>query len=165
MRHSLAPEPVGERVPNLAPMVDIIMVILIFFMLGASFKLIVEGYLQTDLDPRSGPGGGAAVEINPVVKVALESVNNGENVNVYVMAEKMTGDGFAALREHLATKLRQGADPTSPVVIAAHPSVKWKHVVRAMDAAVAAKFENVQFAVSLGGDPNDPAKDAPPAKK
>lgn len=154
MRRSLAPEPIGERVPNLAPMVDIIMVILVFFMLGASFKIIVEGFLRTDLDPRSGPGGGEAVEIIPLVKVALESVDGGTSANVYVMGEKMPGDGFTALREYLDAKRRQGADPTSPVVITAHPSVTWRNVVRAMDAAIAAEFPNVQFAVSLGGDPS-----------
>lgn len=153
MRKSLAPDPVGETVPNLAPMVDIIMVILVFFMLGASFRVLVEGFLKTDLDPRSGPGAGEAVQINPLVKVALESLAGGDAVNVWVMGENMGPEGFAALRDFLDAKRRQGADPASPVVIAAQPSVKWKYVVSAMDAAVAARFENVQFTVSLGGEP------------
>ncbi|MBL8878278.1 MAG: biopolymer transporter ExbD, partial [Phycisphaerales bacterium] len=49
MIHSL-PEPAGERIPNLAPMVDIIMVMLVFFMLGASMNLISEGTLRSELD-------------------------------------------------------------------------------------------------------------------
>ena len=49
------PKPHGESIPNLAPLVDVIMVLLIFFMLGASLNLKTEGVLQTELDDRSGP--------------------------------------------------------------------------------------------------------------
>ena len=52
-------EPATESVPNLAPMVDVIMVLLIFFLLGATLDLVKQGILQTELDPRSGPGGGS----------------------------------------------------------------------------------------------------------
>jgi biopolymer transport protein ExbD len=35
------------------------------------------------------------------------------------------------------------------VVIGAETTVRWKYVVRAMDAAVRAGFSNIQFAVSF----------------
>lgn len=150
MRRGL-PDSIAERVPNLAPMVDVIMVILIFFILGASLELTKEGALQTELDPRSGPGEGAAIEIIPTVKIALEEIAAGDGCNIYVMGEPLAGNSFEHLRAFLAQRKRAGADATNPVVIAAQPAVRWHNVISAMDAAVRAGFGNVQFSVSLGG--------------
>lgn len=150
MRRGL-PEPASERVPNLAPMVDVIMVILVFFMLGASLQLAKEAVLATELDPRSGPGEGTAVEIFTSVKIALEEVDGGKACNLYVMGEPLENNTFAGLEQYLRDRRASGADPANPVVIAAQPAVRWRLVMRAMDAAVATGFTNVQFAVSLGG--------------
>lgn len=150
MRRGL-PEPSTERVPNLAPMVDVIMVILVFFMLGASLQIAREGVLQTELDPRSGPGEGTAIEIIPSVKVALEEVDQGTACNLYVNGEPLPGNTFADLRRFLDERRVAGADTKNPVVIAAQPGVRWKFAVQAMDTAIRAGFGNVQFAVSLGG--------------
>jgi biopolymer transport protein ExbD len=150
MRRGL-PAPAGERIPNLAPMVDVIMVILVFFLLGASLELAKEGVLQTELDPRSGPGGGVAIEIIPSVKIALEEADGGQACNIYVMGEPLSGNTFEDLRLFLDRRRAAGADTANPVVIAAQPAVRWRFVVQAMDAALRAGFTNVQFAVSLGG--------------
>ena len=144
-------ESVVESIPNLAPMVDVIMVILVFFMLGASIQLAKEGVLQTELDPRSGPGEGAAVEIIPSVKIALQDVEQGRSCNIFVNGEPLPGNTFDDLRTFLDQRRAAGADTANPVVIGSQPGVQWKLVLRAMDAAAAAGFRNVQFAVSLGG--------------
>jgi biopolymer transport protein ExbD len=141
----------GERIPNLAPMVDVIMVLLIFFLLGASLNLSREGSLATELDPRSGPGGGAAVEIIPAVKIALEDVGDGAACRLYVNGQPVEANTFAALRNFMAQRRDLGADTSNPVVIGAQAGVRWRYVVKAMDAAVGAGFTNVQFAVSLTG--------------
>ncbi len=143
------PEPASERIPNLAPMVDIIMVLLVFFMLGASLSLVREGALETQLDPRSGPGDSAPVELIPAVKIGLEDVDNGAACKLYVNGEPLDGDGFAALEELLTARVAANADPSNPVVIGAQRGVRWKFVVRAMDTAVRVGFSNVQFAVSF----------------
>lgn len=145
------PESAGEQVPNLAPMVDIIMVILVFFMLGASINLVTEGVLKTELDPRSGPSQGAPVEINPVIRIGLENLDDGKSCSIYVMGEPLTGNTFDGLRTYMAQKKQAGADAANPVIIGAETTVRWKFVVNAMDAAVRAGFKNVQFAVSFGG--------------
>ena len=144
-------ETINERIPNLAPMVDVIMVILVFFMLGASLTLAREGALQTELDPRSGPGEGAAVEIIPSVKIALEEVDQGKACNILVNGVKLEGNSFEALRQYLRERREKGADPLNPVVVGSHPGVQWKLVVQAMDSCKRTGFRNVQFAVSLGG--------------
>lgn len=150
MRRGL-PAPAGERIPNLAPMVDVIMVILVFFLLGASLELAKEGVLQTELDPRSGPAEGTPIEIIPAVKIALEEVEGGRACNIYVMGEPLAGNTFEHLSAFLSQRRQAGADTANPVIIAAQPGVRWRFVIKAMDVAVRAGFTNVQFAVSLGG--------------
>jgi biopolymer transport protein ExbD len=142
-------EPAGEHIPNLAPMVDVIMVLLVFFLLGASLNLVREGVLQTELDPSSGPSEGEAVQISPLIRIGLEDVNNGEAVRIYVMDEAPIDNDFERVFAFLSGRRIAGADPQNPVVIGAETSVRWKYVVKAMDAAVRAGFKNVQFAVSF----------------
>lgn len=150
MRRGL-PAPAGERIPNLAPMVDVIMVILVFFLLGASLELAKEGVLQTELDPRSGPGEGTPIEIIPAVKIALEEVAGGQACNIYVMGEPLPGNTFEDLGRFLQQRRVAGADTANPVVVAAQPAVRWRFLIKAMDVAIRTGFTNVQFAVSLGG--------------
>lgn len=157
MRRSM-PQPARDMVPNLAPMVDVIMVILIFFILGATLKLIKEGALRTELDPRSGPSGGASVEIVPAVKIALEATGATQpGCQIYLMGEPLVGNTFDGLRAKLDERRKAGADTANPVVIAAQGPVRWRFVVSAMDAAVQSGFKNVQFTVSL-------ARSEPPKK-
>ncbi|HPM22794.1 MAG TPA: biopolymer transporter ExbD [Phycisphaerae bacterium] len=154
--------PAAEVVPNLAPMVDVIMVLLVFFLLGTSLDLVSQGVLQTELDPSSGPGAGAAVEIKPLVRIALADVGSGSGAIIYVMDELLGQDDFESLHRFLLDRRRAGADPENPVVIGAETTVRWKFVVKAMDAAVRAGFTNVQFAVSFrAGSLSDSAAGSP----
>lgn len=156
MRRSM-PQAARDIVPNLAPMVDVIMVILIFFILGATLKLIKEGALRTELDPRSGPSSGAAVEIIPAVKIALEATGTtSPGCQIYLMGEPLAGNTFELLRAKLEERRKAGADTANPVVIASQGPVRWRYVVSAMDAAVLSGFKNVQFTVSLSTP--DPGK-------
>ena len=145
------PKPHGESIPNLAPLVDVIMVLLIFFMLGASLNLKVEGVLQTELDSRSGPAGGEQIEINPSIRIGLEDVDGGASCNIYVM-DTMLGSDFAKLREFMETRRLAGADVTNSVVIGAQGTVRYKYIIAAFDSCVLARFRNVQFAVSFAAD-------------
>jgi biopolymer transport protein ExbD len=142
-------EPAAETVPNLAPMVDVIMVLLVFFLLGTSLDLVKQGILQTELDPRSGPGGGQAVQINPLIRIALGDVNHGASASIRVLDTTLPEGDFQRLHAYLRERRQAGADPDNPVVIGAETDVRWKFVVSAMDAAVRAGFKNVQFAVSF----------------
>ena len=149
MRKRGPPQPAGEHVPNLAPMVDVIMVLLIFFLLGASLDLVKEGILQTELDTSSGPNQGEQIEINPSIRIALQDVDAGAACNIYVMDQAREGNTFEQLQRLMLERRMAGADRENPVVIGAETTVRWKFVVEAMDAAVRAGFKNVQFAVSF----------------
>jgi biopolymer transport protein ExbD len=150
--------PAAEPVPNLAPMVDVIMVLLVFFLLGTSLDLAQQGILRTELDPRSGPGGGQRVEINPLIRIALGDVDDGRSASIHVMEYALPAGDFQQLFVYLRDRREAGADPENPVVIGAETTVRWEFVVRAMDAAVRAGFKNVQFAVSFrpGSVPGPP---------
>jgi hypothetical protein len=118
-------------------------------MLGASLNVFREAALRTELDPRSGPGPSAAVEILPSVQIGLGYVD-ARSCRIYLMGRPLASDSFALLRQTLTERIAQGADPLAPVVLTAEAPVPWELVVNAMDAALAAGFENVQFAVNLG---------------
>ncbi|MBL8878904.1 MAG: biopolymer transporter ExbD, partial [Phycisphaerales bacterium] len=100
---------------------------------------------------RSGPGAGAAVDIIPAVKIGLQNIDAGKSCGIYVNSEPIGTNAFDELRKFLEGKRAAGADATNPVVIGAESSVRWKHIVRAMDECVGAGFQNVQFAVRLDG--------------
>lgn len=142
----------GEAVPNLAPLVDVIMVLLIFFLLGASLNVNTEGALETELDPSSGPGAGAQVEITPTIRIFLSDLDDGRGCEIMVMETALQQGDFDELYQFLSQRRNMmGADPDNPVVIGAETDVRWRYVVSAMDAAGRAGFGNVQFAVSTAG--------------
>lgn len=150
-RHRHGVPPVRESTPNLAPMVDVVMVILIFFMLGANFA-VSEGVLQTQLPSDVGPGGGATVSIVPVVRVALEVADAGAGVRITVLGQPLADQSFAALYTYMYGRREAGADPEGRVVVAPAPAVRYKYMISAFNACVRAGFRNVQFAIRTGSD-------------
>lgn len=138
--------------PNLAPMVDVVMVILIFFMLGTSFAAS-EGALPTQLPADVGPGGSAAVSIIPVVRIGLEEAEDGDGVRIRIMGQALADPSVTSIYTLMRAKREAGADPRGRVVVAAAPGVRYKHVISAFNSCVRAGFENVQFAVSSAAKP------------
>lgn len=131
--------------PNLAPLVDVVMVILIFFMMGTSFA-ISEGVLPTRLPTDASPAAGPPA-FTPGVRIVLSPGPSTDRCRIEVAGQGMTSDSFDALNDFLSRKLRQGADPGGRIVIAASPSVRYQFVISTLDACVRAGFRNVQFAV------------------
>jgi biopolymer transport protein ExbD len=137
------------RVPNLAPLVDVVMVILIFFMLGTTFA-VSEGALPTQLPSQVGPGGGASIAIVPAVRIVVYHEPRGDGYRIVVMDHRLEHNSFEALADFMKAKRSAGADPTAPVLIAADGTVQYQHVISAMDACVRAGFSNIQFSVAAG---------------
>jgi len=138
--------PAHAEAPNLAPMVDVVMVILIFFMLGTTFA-VFEGVLPTQLPSQIGPGGAASVTILPTVRIALLEGDGGQ-CRIVVIGGPAAMPGFEALAAFLRERIAAGADPEGRVLIEAEPSVAYQQVVSAMDACVRAGFGHIQFSVS-----------------
>lgn len=133
--------------PNLAPMVDVVMVILVFFMLGTSLA-VSEGVLPTQLPSQIGPGGQAQVTILPTVRIALREMPEGDGCRIIVMNFELPASSFDALERFLRQKRRAGADPDGRVLIQAEPEVMYQYVISAMDVTVRAGFGNIQFSVN-----------------
>ena len=70
----------------------------------------------------------AAVEIIPVVKIALEEEDQGRACNLFVMSQPLPGNTFKHLYAYLDQRRREGADTANPVVIAAQSGVHWRYV-------------------------------------
>lgn len=134
--------------PNLASMVDVVMVILVFFMLGTSVN-VSEGVLPSELPSQIGPGGAAQVAIVPTVQIALFEHSAPPGCRIVVMERELPENSFAALGAFLSERLDAGADPNGRILIGAEPGVAYQNVVSAMDACVRAGFGNIQFAVNI----------------
>jgi biopolymer transport protein ExbD len=141
--------PAHLAVPNLAPMIDVVMVILIFFMLGTSFALS-EGILPSQLPSQVGPGGAARVSFIPVVRVDLREGRDGQPCRILVMDRPLPGPSFAGLHRLLLEKIGEGVSRQSPVLISASPGVRYQDVISAMDACVRAGLVKIQFLVGGG---------------
>jgi biopolymer transport protein ExbD len=127
-------------------MIDCVFQLLLFFLLTPAFAAN-EGYLTTNLpqvggrDPRPGPHPEA-------VRVVLEASGpRGENVTIVLKGIESLGDNFQGLQAALEAYRAQGLAADHPVLIAPDAGVRHRWVVRAMDAAVGARFTNIQFAV------------------
>lgn len=133
-------------IPNLAPMVDVVMVILIFFMLGAGFALS-EGVLSTRLPTQIGPGGAARVWIVPTVRIALMQRPDG-GADILVMGKPLSENTPEALEALLRSKIEAGADPNGNVLVAPDPLVRYEQVIAVLDACHRAGMSRVQIAVA-----------------
>ncbi len=147
MRTRRAYMPAHSYAPNLAPMVDVVMVILVFFMLGTSLA-VSEGVLPTELPSKVGPGGSANVTIIPVVRITLLETAEPNGCQIIVMGRALADNSFPALEHLLREKFEAGADPKGRVLIGASPGVEYQNVISAMDACVQAGFGNIQFSVN-----------------
>lgn len=141
--------PPPPSIPNLAPMVDVVMVILIFFMLGTTFALS-EGVLPSQLPAQIGPGGAASIAIVPQVRIALVQPPDGGQSHILVMGKELSENSFDALFALLRAKVEAGADPTGRVLLSVDPTIRYEEVVYAMDACVRAGLPNVQLVVGPG---------------
>ncbi|MFQ5429590.1 MAG: ExbD/TolR family protein [Phycisphaerae bacterium] len=139
-------------VPNLAPMVDVVMVILVFFMLGTSLA-ITEGVLPTKLPTQIGPGGAAEVAVVPTVRILLREAQTEIGCQILIMDTPLSENSFKALQGLLRAKRLAGADPDGPILIGAEPGVVYQAVISTMDACVRAGFHNIQFSVNPGVTP------------
>jgi biopolymer transport protein ExbD len=148
-----------ESGPNMTPLVDIVMVILIFLMLTGSF-LAGMHFLQSKL---AGTGIGPDLPGRLPADTQLEI-----RVDSYARAgaDGMTKDIWAASagrvmvqndREQLVAQLskmrddlNKAATPTEQVEVVINPGrqAKYKHLVEVYSAAVEARFTRIAFSTA-----------------
>lgn len=130
----LLPRNSEEPDVNLTPMIDVVFLLLLFFMVSTSF--IRESSLKVDLPEASGQ---ALVEQEVTIDIIIRA--NGEVlVNDTLMAE-LTRD---ALRDLLKTTAGDNDDPH--IIISADATAEYQHIVTAMDAAQLLGFTRLTLA-------------------
>ena len=142
----------GEENPvhlNVAPMVDIIFCLCIFFMCSFHFKQL-EGKFESWL-PKKGQVGPVdnivfeEVRIRMTWDVATQSV-------VRAIGSRVFGDD-AELVQTIATRLelKRRAEPGANAIIDGAPDVPWKDVIKVLDLCRAHNIENVELAQPMPG--------------
>ncbi|AFI85748.1 ExbD/TolR family protein [Methylophaga nitratireducenticrescens] len=127
-RHSEEPD------VNLTPMIDVVFLLLLFFMVSTSF--IRESSLKVDLPEASGQ---ALAEHETPIDIIIRA--NGEVLVNDTPIAVATRD---ALRDLLKTTAGVNADPH--IIISADANAEYQHIVTAMDAAQLLGFTRLTLA-------------------
>jgi biopolymer transport protein ExbD len=150
-------QPHGESGPNMTPLVDVVMVILIFLMLAGSFAGTAR-YIVSKGKIHTRGGGGPPDPNNPLdTPIDLDVIHAaGGGFLAEGTGIKRTGDP-QLLRTELAT-VKQSYEHTfgkdSPkargcqVVLHPHRDVHYQDLLRVYQAAIQAEFPQVAFAHS-----------------
>ena len=139
--------------PNMTPLVDVVMVILIFLMLAGSFGS-AEHYLQSKL-PIHAKGPGQAANKGPAIPPVCVDVHVDRNGNASILPDVKYEPDVERVREALSrkvTSLRQlnAGNPDFSVEVVLRPSARtrWAALAPIYDAAVRADCRNISFATA-----------------
>jgi len=134
--------------PPMTPMIDCVFQLIIFFMLIPN-QQAGEGYLTTNLPTDLGPRdlGGPPPDIQYVRIELHDQGPEGKGVRIVLNDRQVLGANFETLRAALEDLKRRALASAFPVLIEPTRATRHRWVVRAMDAAVAARFEDIRFAV------------------
>lgn len=133
---------------NLASMLDVCFQLLIFFVLTASFAK-GEGYLPADLPA----GSGSAEKKDELPKQPLDiKIRSLGGVEYSLTAGSSSPANFKELYSFLESNQDNEKHagiypPDNPIIIHAGNDVVWTHVINAYNAAVRARYSNVNFAM------------------
>ena len=134
--------------PNMTPMVDIVMCILIFFMLGSTF-VVPDLFLRstTPAIDKTGLGQQASSLALPPVQsmINLTQVDGYTRVRAFGVAiDRLDPAGIAALSRLLTAK-QTALSPDVHILIAPDKSVPYQDVITIYDQCIAARFKYVAF--------------------
>lgn len=142
-----------ESGPDMTPLVDVVMVLLIFLMMVGTF-LGAEHYLVSNLPLRESgsgqsqpPPGGFPLDEPLEIRVDLNATRDG----FIARAGRIEAGGVDALAGSLAAMRRQFEESGTPasrvqVIISPSRDVRLQHVVDVFQAAQLAEFTKIGFA-------------------
>ncbi len=142
--------------PNMTPMVDIVMVILIFFMASAAF-MGQEWFLRAVIPVEAVPGAGAGATQTwdlPVLRIdVVLDVDAGGRTTASCAALQADGQPLEAVIERLGAFSRDEDTESLQVLIKPTSRVPYRDVVRVHEACEAAGIARVGIGVSREGAP------------
>jgi biopolymer transport protein ExbD len=122
---------------NITPFTDIVLVLLIIFMVSASFM-----------------GAQKALSVNLPSAKNAEPVKEKQNVNVTITHDQkvyLNGDVWSLDDMSNELKTRNEKKPIDMVIVRADREVPYEKVVRVMDAVKQAGIENIAFPTQVQG--------------
>ena len=125
--------PVEEAKVDLTPMLDVVFILLIFFIVTAVF--LQEDAIKVEPPP---PANDNPTDPVPTILVLID-----ENNNVFVNRRPSLIESVRANIERLRAET-----PNSSVIIQAHPEALNETVIRIRDQAASAKIERVNVVLS-----------------
>jgi biopolymer transport protein ExbD len=131
-------------------MIDIVFNLLIFFLVGASFK-VQEGLLPSKLPETAGLHAGIQIPLRPI-RIRLNRtgdslVSEDCDITVENLKQGVQPYNFAELHAILGgLKQRAAYSEETPVILIPEGSVKYGHVINAYNAASRAQFKSISFA-------------------
>ncbi|HEX8911619.1 MAG TPA: biopolymer transporter ExbD [Humisphaera sp.] len=145
------PKPVHyESGPNMTPLVDVVMVILIFLMLAGSFGSR-ERYMVTTLPAvKNGPASPdhrpRVDEPDPLRVYATVTREGTVRLDDGTVVTDLTGDLPGKLKAVLARNTAAGRKPAEvQLLISPRPDTEWEQVAPVYGAALKAEFTNIGF--------------------
>lgn len=146
----------GAFGPNMTPMVDVVLVILIFFM-GAMGLAAAEQYLGTGTPPSDAPSSSPASDRAdappeptsgaPASRAVLR-LTVGPSGRTVVNGLGLANVSIADVAQRLDTLVKAGFDSSVIVVVAPARNVPYQDVVLVHDAAARAGISNIRLGVS-----------------
>jgi len=140
---------------NSTAMMDLVLNLLLFFVLSASFQM-AEGIIPASL-PTGGPGGGgsAADTVKPPENPIIISLRDIDGRSAQITIEG-TSASFQDNEQLFETLYKWNNKNSSdgiykddnPITIQPSKSATWKQVVDAFNAVIRAKYKDVGFAPS-----------------
>jgi biopolymer transport protein ExbD len=128
---------------NMTPMIDVVFLLLIFFICTASFQ-IVEELLPTNLLVEGTTVEDVPVEELPLEQIVVRGMRNGAATMWQV------NEGASVAREQISPLLRALAeiDRTLPVILDVGGTVPLGEMIDVYDECRAVGLEKIQFAAS-----------------
>lgn len=128
----------GDMGFQIAPMIDVVFVIMLFFMANAGMQ-IVEKELGINL-----PGGGQVSGGAPPVPIIIEIGQNGQVSMNNAQYGTPSDKKLEALREKLKALMESGGGK-DPVIIRPNPDTRHERVIDVLNAAGASGVKNLTF--------------------
>jgi biopolymer transport protein ExbD len=132
--------PKRDLTVNLTPLIDVVFLLLIFFMVSTSFTRET----QIELELPKADGSPMTTETD-IVEISVDSSGN-----FYVNKQSLINTQINTLRRAIV-KVSEG-DTTLPLIISADARAPYQAVITALDAAGQEGFANIQMATRRDDD-------------
>ncbi len=128
---------------NLTPLIDVVFLLLIFFMVSTSFTR------ETQIELELPKAEGTPLEIDvDVVEISVDSTGN-----FYVNKQALINSQIETVKKAIV-KVSDG-NTSLPLIISADAKAPYQAVITAMDAAGQEGFTNIQMATQRDSEAND----------